>query len=335
MEAKILNRAGPRCLVLSLCLRLCLPGQPAADHPTCSTGGAAFGVDLFGNSLLVKDPDGHILSLKLTPTTKLLQIHVSRMAGGEKSSAIQLGDIQSGDLVCALIEGGAIFQLSVVTRADIEQAQREFVARWQKDSVFGQITSLDVPGQKMAVAPATASETAGPAAVKITRNTHFRHFAKDATRVSEAQTINLRDLRSGDTVYVHGTRTAGDPALQATVVIRGGFRGIIGSFLDARPMNSTVIVHEYGTGKELTMKISSADLYRTTAQLNSPYQLLGPEGPKLAKVGISDFKAGDIVLIVGTADETSSQGTGVLLITRFGSFAAVPDANDQVSWFLK
>jgi hypothetical protein len=312
-----------------------LPAQQAADHPTCTTGGATFGVDLFGNSVLVKDPNDHILSLKLTPTTKLLQIHVSGMSGGEKTSAIQLGEIQSGDLVCALTEGGVISQLSVVTRADVEQAQREFVARWQKDSVFGRIMSLDVPGRKMAVAPTIASETPGPVAVNFTGNTQFRNFAKDATRISEAQTISLSDLKSGDTVYVHGMRTADNPALQATVVIRGGFRGVIGSFLDARPMNGTVIIHEYGSSKELTMKISSADLYRTSSQLNSPYQLLGPEGPKLAKVGISDLKAGDIVLILGAADEGAREGTGVVLITRFGSFAAVPEANDQVSWFLK
>src|SRR4051794_6076700 len=101
MEPRVLHRVVPGCLVLSLCLKLCLTAQQAADHPACSTGGAAFGIDLLGNSLLVKDPKGYIGSLKLTPATKLLRLMVSGMSGGEKTAAIQLREIQSGDLVCA------------------------------------------------------------------------------------------------------------------------------------------------------------------------------------------------------------------------------------------
>ena len=102
-----------------------------------------------------------------------------------------------------------------------------------------------------------------------------------------------------------------------------------------RPLQGTVKLHEYGRGKELPLQIGSAALYRTSSQLNSPYRIFGPEGPTLAQINIGDLQAGDIVLIVGASDEGSSEGTGVMLITRFGSFAAVPGANNQVSWFLK
>jgi hypothetical protein len=258
------------------------------------------------------------------------------MSGGEKTSEIKLGEIQSGDLVCAVTgEDNAIAQLSVVSRADIEQAQREYVARWQKDSVFGRVMSLDAAGQKMIVAPTIASETPGLAAVSVTGATQLRTFPKGATQISEARTISLNDVQTGDTVYVHGQRIAGNPSLQAGVIISGGFRGIIGSFLDAHPLQGTVKLHEYGSGKELTLQIGSAALYRTSSQLNSPYRIFGPEGPTLAQINIGDLQAGDIVLIVGASDEGSSEGTGVMLITRFGSFAAVPGANNQVSWFLK
>ena len=102
METSVLHRAVRGYLVLSVCLQLCLTAQHSADRPACSTGGAAFGIDLLGNSLLVKDPNGYIGSLRLAPATKLLRLSVRGMSGGEKTSEIKLGEIQSGDLVCAV-----------------------------------------------------------------------------------------------------------------------------------------------------------------------------------------------------------------------------------------
>src|SRR5260221_6182794 len=96
METRVLHRAVPGYLVLSLCLQLCVTAQHSADRPACSTGGAAFGIDLLGNSLLVKDPNGYIGSLRLAPATKLLRLSVSGMSGGEKTSQIILVEIQSG-----------------------------------------------------------------------------------------------------------------------------------------------------------------------------------------------------------------------------------------------
>jgi hypothetical protein len=257
----------------------------------------------------------------------------------EKTSPIALYQIQSGDLVCAVTsgDGSTVSHLSVVARADVERAQQEFIAQWQKDSVFGRILSIDSADLKMTVSPTTVTGASQPVTVTLAANTRYRSFQQNASQISEGKSISPNDLRVGDAIYVHGRRVPGDPMLLATVVIRGGVRGIIGAFLEGHALDVSIKIHEYGTGNDLTLKIpSSAVLYRTTNQLNSPHTFLGPEGVALTPIGLADLQSGDIVLIVGTVDGTSHEGTGLALITRFGSFATVPKGDtNQLSWFLK
>lgn len=308
-------------------------GQQTVDRAPCAISGAAFGVDLLGNGLLVKDPTGYIRSLKTTSSTKVLRISTTGTSGGDKVSPIRFADIQSGDLVCALTGANeSVSQVSIVSRGDVEQAQREFVAAWQKDSLFGKVQSLDSAAQRMVVTPA---DSAAPATVNLSGTTQFRTIPLNATKLSDGKKITAGDVKIGDTVYVHGQRTGGKPDLDAKVIITGGFRGIIGSFLDAQPLQGLARIHEFGSGKQLTLKVREAALYRTTNQLNSSYQVLGPDGPRLAPINSSDLQPGDIVLVVGQVDQNSSTGTGVALITRFGTFATLPGGDDQISWFLK
>jgi hypothetical protein len=324
-------------IAVCLCLAACLPAQQGPDRAVCTTAGAVFGTDILANRLLVKDATDRLQSLRLAPTTKLVRLRITSMSS-DKSSHISVQDVQAGDLVCAVAEGSdtPILQISVVSRADVERAQQQFVGNWAKDSVFGRILSIDSSAREMTVTPTIATLSPAAVTVRLAADTRCRSFPKAATEVAEGQTIAVTDLRVGDTVYVHGSRrAAGDSALLGGIVITGGARGIIGVFESAHPLDSTVIIHEYGTGKRLTMRVPKAQLYRTSSQLNSPYRIPGPEGVALAPIGPSDLRAGDVVLILGTADEASSDGNGLLLITRFGFFGAVPGGENRLSWFLK
>jgi hypothetical protein len=320
--------------ILFFCLHVPLHAQEKAAGPACAITGAVFGVDLLGKSLLVKDPTGDIRTVQLTSATRLQRLGLTAMSA-EKASTIALDQVQSGDLVCAVTsgDGSTISQLSVVARSDVDRAQHEFVAQWQKDSVLGRILSLDLANLKMTV----LSGASQPVTVTLVRDAQYRSFPQNATQISDGKSIGLNDLRAGDQVYVHGRRISGDPMLQATLVMRGGVRGIIGAFLEGDALNVSIKIHEYGTGNDLTLQIpSTAVLYRTTNQLNSPHRVPGPDGVALTPIGLADLQGGDVVLILGRVDETSRKGTGLALITRFGSFAAVPKGDtSQLSWFLK
>ena len=315
-----------------------LHAQDKASSPACAIGGAVFGVDLLGKSLLVKDPLSNIRTVQLTSATRLQRLSLNSMSA-EKPSTISLYQIQSGDLVCAVTggNGSTVTFLSVVARADVDRAQQKFVAQWQKDSVYGRILSIDPANLKMTVTPIVAAGGSQPVTLTLARDVQCRSYPQNATQISQGKSIGPSDLKAGDTVYVHGRRAAGDPALQGTVLISGGVRGIIGAFIEGNALNNSIKIHEYGTGKDLTMQIpSTAVLYRTTNQLNSPNRLVGPEGVALTQIGLSDLQGGDIVLILGTVIGTSNEGKGLALITRFGSFAAVPKGDtSQLSWFLK
>jgi hypothetical protein len=129
---------------------------------------------------------------------------------------------------------------------------------------------------------------------------------------------------------------AADPVLVASTVVKGGVRGIIGTFLETNPLESSVKIREAGTGKNFTVQIPSGSLYRTTNQLNSPYRVQGPGGVMLDRLGFADLQPGDTVLIVGKVNYDTGQGTGLALITRFGYFGTAPNGDkQQLAWFFR
>jgi hypothetical protein len=59
-------------------------------------------------------------------------------------------------------------------------------------------------------------------------------------------------------------------------------------------------------------------------------------GVLLAPVGFADIQAGDAVLVIGRTNDQTSEGEGLVVVTKFGTFGAVPhDPQDRVAWFLR
>lgn len=299
---------------------------------TCTRAGAAFAVDPLTNGLLIKDAKGYIAHFDIGRDTKIVKLPVGGEGRSAQGQTIEAGQIQPGDLVCVQSQGekGPVTSVTVVSRVDIESAQRQFVSEWQRDTVFGSISNLEK--DKMAV-KASSGEAVD---VHLDDAAIYRTIPLAATQISDARQIKRTDLKVGDMVFVRGHRSAGDPALKAKTVVTGGFRAIIGTFLEARPLDRTVKLREYGTKTDLLVRIPDRAIYRTAAQLNHPNRIVGPNDLTLVPLGASDLQAGDVVLVVGKSDASANSAQGLAMITRFGYFGSAPGGDKQkIEWLLK
>jgi len=290
-----------------------------------------FDVAIATRTLVLRDKLGLIASIDLPEQVGIRKLGV----GGGAPGRIALQDVHQGDLVC--VEGNlnekTVTNVSVVTRTDSQRAQREVALQWQASSVFGKILSIDVAVGKMAVGPIISQSPPPPTQISLAPDTQYRAYPITALRISDSTSFNLEDLQQGDTVYVRGKGSPGDPNLQATLVLKGGMRGILGTLLQVG--NASVTINEFGTGRTLDISIPSAMIYRTTREMTASDGIPRLDESRLATILFTDLQPGDTVLIIGVTDFNTNKGTGLGLISQFGHFGSVPnDKGNQLSWFL-
>jgi hypothetical protein len=293
--------------------------------------GVVFDVDLGRRALMLKDKTGFITTIDLPA-----QVTIHKMAvGGASPGRIGLGDIHQRDLVC--VEGNAAAKtfnkVSVVTRMDAQRAQRDVALQWQASSVFGKILTIDAAAHKMVVGPMIAQNPPAPTQINLSPDVQYRAYPMTALRIGDATPIALEDLQQGDTVYVRGKGAPGDPNLHATLVVKGGMRGILGTLLEVG--NSSVRIQEFGTGRTLDISIPSSMTYRTTRELTNAGGTPRLDESRLASIQFSDLQPGDTVMVIGVTDFNTNKGTGLGLISQFGHFGSLPNASgNELSWFL-
>ena len=79
-------------------------------------------------------------------------------------------DLNSGDIVC--VHGGngdTPLKLSVVPRTDVHRAQADFLAGWQRNSLYGTLSSVNVSGRSFIVTPLPPSADNAPVRVSLPR----------------------------------------------------------------------------------------------------------------------------------------------------------------------
>jgi hypothetical protein len=323
------------CVVL---MPLALHAQNEPSRPSgCAQGGAVFGRELIGHTLMLKDRTGYLTSVELPPQIAIWKVHMSG-AGEASSTPIRatFDDIHTNDLVC--IEGDReakkYSKLTIIPRVNLERAQREFALNWQASSVFGYIATIDPATRKINVVPFVPQTPPAPTEITFATNILFRTYPPTALRINDASQIRFEDLQVGDRVYIRGHRVAGTAMLEATLVVKGGMRALIGTLLEAGA--AKVRIREYGTGKTLDISIPSTLVYRTAAELTNSSGAVKLDESGLATISAADIQAGDTVLVVGSTDYSSNSGTGLGVIAQFGYFGTSPtDGAERITWILK
>jgi hypothetical protein len=324
-----------RRFLLVCCLGGCCLHTPisAQERSGCAIVGMVFDINLQRRSLMLKDKTGFIGKVDV-PT----QVEVSKLGVGDAASRparITFADIHQNDLVCIEGDPGDKFfkRISVVARSDSQRAQREVALRWQSSSVFGSILLIDRETRRMVVSAQIMQNPPPPTQISLPPEVQYRSYPPTALRIADATAIAFEDLQQGDTVYVRGKGGYGDPNLQASVVLKGGVRGILGTLLEVS--GSNVRLQEFGTGRDLSIAIPSTMAYRTTRELTTAGGTIRFDESKLAAVQFSDLQPGDTVLVLGSTNYDTNTGTGLGIISQFGHFGSVPtDTGHQLSWFL-
>jgi hypothetical protein len=293
-------------------------GVCLAQTPTpCDVAGSVFGKDLLATTLLVQEASGYKRIVDLTRDTRIVKLPVNGESSGTPV-AMSFDDIHAGDLVCITQKDATVSEVRVVPRLEVEQAQREFAAQWIAHSVYGNVTSIDLKSQRLNVADVSLALAGGCV---------FRMFPADAAQLADAVTIRAEDIKPGDLVYARGTNPG-----EATLVMKGGVRAILGTLVDVRVSEGGVRIADLASGAEMFVTIPPTHLYRTAATgAFSTVTIAG--NVNLAPIGFADLQKGDIVMIVGRVSGTDVKG--LALVSRFGSFSMSPESDNELSWFLK
>jgi hypothetical protein len=148
--------------------------------------------------------------------------------------------------------------------------------------------------------------------------------------------FELGDLQVGDQIFVRGTRDVADPAITAALVLKGGYRAILGTLIDVQPLTSMIKVKEYGTGRKLSISLPGGEVFRTTESITQATRVDPGAGIMLAPAGYADLEKGDAIVVVGRINDQTSEGEGLAVITKFGTFGVVPrSADDRIVWFIR
>jgi hypothetical protein len=309
-------------------------GFASADQPAaCKMAGAVFSIDPVGGTLLLKDATGHFNNVKISSGTAVSKLPVT--AGGSITT-IRPTDLHSGDLVCVQgSKGDTPLELSVVARSDVQRAQADFLAGWQRNSLYGTLSSIDVSGRSFVVTPLPPSTDHMPVRVSLPPSVQLRTAPPNARRVRESTSFRLEDLKPDDPVYVRGVRAGSGPEMAASLVLKGGYRGILGTLIEAQVLKSVLRIQEFGTDRTLTIKMTPGEMYRTTENITHPMRVETAIGVVLAPVGFAQIEPGDAILIIGKTSGEASEGTGLGAVTKFGTFGVLPqDPQNRLSWFI-
>lgn len=301
--------------------------------PRCKVFGLIFSIDPFGETLLLKDAGGYLKSVKLPSGAIISKLPVT---SGDTITQIRRTDLNTGDLACVHGgEGNAPLQLSVVRRTDLHQAQADFLVGWQRNSLYGVLTSIDVSGRAFVVKPLAPSNSDMPVRISVPESARLRAALPDARSIQESASFRLEDVKPGEPVYVRGSRSGNGSDMTASLVLRGGYRGILGTLIEVQTLSSLIRIREFGTDKTLTIKMALGAVYRTTENITDPMRVETASGVVLAPVGLADIQPGDAILIIGKTAEGTSKGDGLAAVTKFGTFGVVPkDPQGRISWLI-
>ncbi len=191
--------------------------------------GQIFGIDPLAGTMLVKTPSGSIESLWFEQATVFKAV---RFDSSSKASSVSIGanDVSSGDWICArtgVNEKRAEIVL-VATRQEIQNRQRETLARWLSDSAFGTVVEIEPESKNLVLESHVGGDTKR-VSVTTSDKTRFHRYLWDGTELSEIPSASWAQVRLGERMYVHGTTSSDGESLDATSVIFGELQAIAGT----------------------------------------------------------------------------------------------------------
>ena len=146
-------------------------------------------------------------------------------------------------------------QIITIKRADVAQKQQQEREDWQLHGVGGLVKSVD-PASGVIVLTTGAGPTAKTVTVHVSKSTVLKRYAPASVRFDLAQPAPIDSIHAGDQLRARGTKNADGTELDATEVVSGSFRNISGTVTSLDAANSTMVVKDLATKKQVTVHIT-------------------------------------------------------------------------------
>ncbi len=237
---------------------VCAQQAATASQPAASARFLGAVTSINGDTLTVKTTQGDSRQVQVPASAILKRIEPGQT---NLSAAVdmQYSDLAVGDRVLVNLDPNstgtvpAALRVVAIKAADVQKKQQQEAEAWQR-GVGGLVKSVDAPSGVILVSSG-AGPTAQTVKVKTTPATVLKRYAPGSVRFDEAVTAPITAIQTGDQLRARGQKS-GD-TLTADEVVSGGFRNISGTITSIDPANSTLVVKDLVTKKQVTVHMGA------------------------------------------------------------------------------
>lgn len=190
---------------------------------------------------------------------------LKRIAPGEKdltkAATIAFSDLAVGDRILVKIDTAATAstpqaaQIIAVKAEDLAQKQQKDREAWQRNGVAGLVKTVN-PADNVITLTTGAGATAKTVTIHLAKSTVLKRYAPGSVRYDQAQPAAIDTVHPGDQLRARGEKSADGSEITADEVISGSFRNIAGTIASVDAANSTMVVKDLATKKQVTVHIT-------------------------------------------------------------------------------
>lgn len=213
-----------------------------------------------GNTVTVKTDTGDQRMFDV-PAEAVLK----RIAPGEKdlskAATITFSELAVGDRVLVKIDTTATAstpqaaQIIAVKAEDLAQKQQKDREAWQRNGVAGLVKTIN-PADNVITLTTGAGAASKTVTVHLTKSTILKRYAPGSVRYEHAQVAPVDAIHPGDQLRARGQKSADGSEITADEIVSGSFRNIAGTISSVDPANSTMVVKDLASKKQVTVRIS-------------------------------------------------------------------------------
>ena len=214
-----------------------------------------------GNTLTVKTDAGEVHQVAVPDTASLKQVEPGQKDLSQ-AKTIQFSDLANGDRVLVRIDPNATgatpqaAQIIAIKQADVAAKQQQEREDWQRRGAGGLVKSVDA-GAGVILLTTGAGPTAKTVTVHTTKATVLKRYSPGSVRFDDAQPAPLDAIHAGDQLRARGEKNADGTEMTADEVVSGSFRNISGTVTSIDAANSTLVVKDLITKKQVSVHVSA------------------------------------------------------------------------------
>jgi hypothetical protein len=295
--------------------------------PACRVAGQVAGWDLLAHTINLKSDSGNYSDFRYDGSTKFT-------TGDATLKPDELGMLEwlnIDDRLCVEAFQADAQQIAsrvrVTSRVEVDAGDRRELLRWQAESLFGTVKTLDPANHRITVSVPASPDVSVDAAGSVA----FWILPKAADDPVDTVRGSWESIAKGDAIYVRGERVPGMPAMRARLIVSGGFRSFAGSVESMDPLTNVLDLRDFRSGHNRPLHFDFLSIY-VVGKNTAP----GARGRRLYHATVGDMKKGDSVLILGRENNQTGDIEAFLVVTGFSPGGVLqPGPGQSADWIFQ